>query len=68
MGEHEKHYLGDGAYYRYDGFSVWLTTENGVSTTNTVCLEPPVLVALLRLLGKDLDCVKLCAVIKSGGS
>lgn len=39
----EKHYLGDGAYVQFDGWHVVLTTENGISTTNTVCLDPHVL-------------------------
>jgi hypothetical protein len=35
-----KEYLGDGAYINYDGFSIVLTTEDGISVQNTVVLEP----------------------------
>lgn len=35
-----KVYLGDGAFARFDGFAVWITTEDGVSVQNEVCLEP----------------------------
>lgn len=41
-----KRYLGDGVYVLHDGFGVVLTTENGISTTNTIYLEPPVYQAL----------------------
>lgn len=41
-----KQYLGDGVYANYDGYNVVLTTENGLSTTNTIYLEPAVLWAL----------------------
>jgi hypothetical protein len=37
-------YLGDGVYALFDGLSIVLTTENGVSVTNTVVLDPQVLV------------------------
>lgn len=40
---YEKVYIGDGAYVRFDGFYIWLTTENGITTTNEVALEPDVL-------------------------
>lgn len=46
--EHDKHYLGDGAYVHHDGFAVWITTSNGLRTTNAICLEPEVLEALLE--------------------
>lgn len=35
-----KKYIGDGVYADYDGFAIILTTENGVSITNTIVLEP----------------------------
>jgi hypothetical protein len=46
-----KIYLGDGAFaeVRNDGM-LWLTTEDGVQTTNAVALEPDVLVSLFRYL------------------
>lgn len=40
MSMSHKSYLGDGAYVEFDGFSVHLTTEDGISTTNRVVLEP----------------------------
>ena len=42
-----KKYLGDGVYVECDGYGFWLTTENGVITTNRVYLEPPVYEALV---------------------
>lgn len=41
-----KSYLGDGVYVQHDGFSIVLTTEDGISTTNTIYLEPSVYNAL----------------------
>lgn len=35
-----KGYLGDGAYVDFDGYSIVLTTEDGISTTNAVVLDP----------------------------
>lgn len=35
-----KHYLGEGAYVEFDGYSYVLTTENGISVTNTIVLGP----------------------------
>ena len=35
-----KVYLGDGAYVDFDGYALVLTTEDGISVTNTVVLEP----------------------------
>ena len=40
----KKTYLGDGVYGSFDGFNVWLTTENGIQTTNEICLEPEILI------------------------
>jgi hypothetical protein len=37
-----KRYLGDGCYVDFDGFALWLTTEDGVSVQNRICLEPDV--------------------------
>lgn len=48
--EHKRH-LGDGAYANLDFHGrVVLTTENGLEVTNTVVLEPEVLVELERWL------------------
>ena len=60
-----KHYLGDGAYAEYDGFSIILTTENGIEVTNTVVLEPEVLAAFLRFVTTlRCDCIALGNVNK----
>lgn len=42
-----KQYLGDGAYVEYDGYSLVLTTENGIEVTNRIVLEPDVYAALV---------------------
>ncbi len=41
-----KKYLGDGVYAEFDGFAINLTTEDGISTTNRIVLEPQVMAAL----------------------
>jgi hypothetical protein len=41
-----KRYIGDGAYANFDGYSVILTTENGVEEYNKIFLEPNVLLQL----------------------
>ena len=43
-----KSYLGDAVYADFDGYHIVLTTENGLGTTNTIALEPPVLDRLLK--------------------
>lgn len=54
-----KRYLGDGAYVDFDGFALVLTTENGISTTNRIVLEPEVYAALveyvMELKGAEAD-------------
>lgn len=48
-------YLGDGVYGRFDGFGVWLTTENGFEIANEIYLEPQVydnLTAWIKRLGR----------------
>ncbi len=42
----DKMYIGDGVYVAFDGFSLVLTTENGIEVTNTIVLEPQVWEAL----------------------
>jgi len=38
-----KEYLGDGVYVYHDEWGgIWLTTENGIETTNKIYLEPSV--------------------------
>ncbi len=41
-----KRYLGDGCYVAFDGYAVVLTTEDGVSVTNRIVIEPAVYQAL----------------------
>ena len=43
-----KLYLGDGVYVDHDGFNLILTTENGISVTNEIFLEPDIFEALKR--------------------
>lgn len=43
-----KTYLGDGVYYKHDGYCTWLATYDGYKITNEICLEPEVLEALER--------------------
>ena len=43
-----KTYLGDGVYADVERGMLKLTTEDGVSVTNTIYLEPAVLGALYR--------------------
>ena len=45
-----KVYLGDAVYVTHDGYHIVLTTEDGIRTTNTVYLEPPVWAALQRVV------------------
>lgn len=45
-------YLGDGVYVDFDGWSIILTTEDGVNVTNRIVLEPEVVNALLQFLNK----------------
>lgn len=43
----DKQYIGDGVYVQHDDFGgIWLTTENGISVTNKICLEPEVMRSL----------------------
>ncbi len=41
-----KSYIGDGCYAEWDGYGITLTTENGISVTNKIFLEPETLRAL----------------------
>jgi ribosomal protein S27AE len=47
-----KTYLGDGAYVDFDGYALVLTTENGISETNRIVLEPEVYEALLGYVAR----------------
>ncbi len=42
-----RHYIGDGVYLTIDGPIVELATEDGVSVTNHIVLEPEVYAALI---------------------
>jgi len=59
-----KQYLGDGAYYEFDGYGVELTTSNGIDTTNTIYLEADVIAALVRLLSQDFNRELLAAIVR----
>ena len=50
--KYSKSYLGDGVYIRTDGFSTILTTEDGISATNEIYLEPDVLRKLIEYCRK----------------
>ena len=43
----KKVYLGDSVYAQFDGFGIVLTTENGLGPSNTIVLEPEVIVNFL---------------------
>lgn len=49
-----KEYIGDGTYVEFDGYGLWLTTENGISTTNRIYLEPSVWTNLVQYM-KNLE-------------
>jgi hypothetical protein len=48
-----KEYIGDGVYVDFDGYNIVLTTENGISVTNTIVLDPTVIKSMLTYI-KDL--------------
>lgn len=43
-----KTYIGDGVYLEYNGYDLILTTEDGISVTNRIVLEPEVYTSLLK--------------------
>jgi len=53
----DREYLGDGAYVGREGNRVWLTTEDGLSVTNEICLEPEVVLAFIRWLNGLRGCM-----------
>jgi hypothetical protein len=42
-----KEYIGDGVYIEFDGYQLVLTAEDGIRATNTIYLEPAVMIGLL---------------------
>jgi hypothetical protein len=40
-------YIGDSVYVSYDGYQVWLYTYNGLSVSDKIALEPPVMRSLI---------------------
>lgn len=53
-----KVYLGDSVYVSFDGFHIWLTTENGYGPTNQIALDPSVFEALKKYHEKLLSEIK----------
>lgn len=51
----KKEYIGDGVYAEASYGDLWLTTENGMEVTNSICLEPAVLAALLGFIERLKD-------------
>jgi len=48
-------YLGDSVYAGFDGFAVWIWTDNGMGKENVVCFEPEVQAALNRFRERQLS-------------
>lgn len=48
--EGHKVYLGDGVYLTVLDYGVLLTTENGISVTNKIVLEPDVYMAFVQYI------------------
>lgn len=44
----KKVYLGDSVYASFDGYQIWLTTENGFDASNSIALDDQVLQALIN--------------------
>lgn len=61
-----KTYLGDGLYVNFDGYQLMVSAENGVVATDTVYMEPNVLVALLRFAGQHFNTEPLIRALKEG--
>jgi hypothetical protein len=52
INEIDKVYFGDAVYAHYDGFHIVLTTEDGMSVTNQICLDPDVSKAVTLYINK----------------
>jgi hypothetical protein len=48
-----KSYIGDGVYVGHDGYHVWLYTDNGITVTNKIALDPEVLSNFLHWIEKN---------------
>ena len=46
--ERKAHYIGDGLYVDFDGYSIWLKANNYERPTDTIALEPEVFNALVK--------------------
>ncbi len=55
-------YLGDGVYAIFDGFGIWLHTNDHKHPTDKIYLEPEVLKELIRFEeeSKTEEIIKLC--------
>jgi hypothetical protein len=62
----ERVYLGDGAYAAFDGYSLWVTTSDGLRDTNRICLEPAVFEALLRFAATHWDPAAIARIATGG--
>jgi hypothetical protein len=51
----EKRYIGDGVYVQHNGMHLVLTTEDGISATNTIYLEGSVWEQLKRFVAELRD-------------
>ena len=47
-----KQYLGDAVYVNFDGYALTLTTEDGISISNAIVLEPEVYRALVEYVDR----------------
>lgn len=50
--EWKKEYLGDGVYAAFDGFGVWITSEDGIDATEAIYIEPSTFESLQRFLSR----------------
>ena len=55
MTDKNKVYLGDAVYIEPNSYGYTLTTENGISITNTIVLEPKVMSNLLGYISQQKD-------------
>jgi hypothetical protein len=53
-----RQYLGDAVYASFDGYHIVLTTENGISETNRICLDPAVFNSLVHYSNKLIETLK----------